>query len=172
LSHRLRILIVGGSEADGALVVRELSRGNAAVTFTRVEEGDAMRAAIADHACDFIIVSGRREDLAVAVEREIRQRDVRSGRAPTMEAPGRLASGATHDLNNVLTVIAVCSRLIEDSLDADDPRRADATEITKAAECGAAITRQLLTMSRYNAIEPRSIRIAAFRSKRPRARAI
>jgi DNA-binding NtrC family response regulator/EAL domain-containing protein (putative c-di-GMP-specific phosphodiesterase class I) len=130
----------------------------------------AMRAGAHDY-----VLKDRMARLGVAVHREIRERDVRASRreaetalrasqevsrqAQKMEAVGLLAGGVAHDFNNVLTVVGMCSSVLEESLDADDPRRFHAAEITKAAACGATITRQLLTMSRHHPSEPRSIRI-------------
>jgi DNA-binding NtrC family response regulator/EAL domain-containing protein (putative c-di-GMP-specific phosphodiesterase class I) len=131
---------------------------------------DAMRAGAHDY-----VLKDRMARLSAAVHREIRERDVRASQRETekalrasqdlyrhaqkMEAVGRLAGGVAHDFNNVLTVIGMCASLLEEALDADDPRRVDATEIVKAAACGATITRQLLTMTRHNPSEPRSIEI-------------
>ncbi len=75
--------------------------------------------------------------------------------AQKMEAVGRLAGGVAHDFNNLLTaILGYCQLLLED-LDPHDPRRADIDEIHKAGESAARLTRQLLTFSRKQVIEPR-----------------
>ena len=85
-----------------------------------------------------------------ALEEQLRQ-------AQKMEAVGRLARGVAHDFNNVLAAILGCSDLLTMRLRNDDPSRDDAEEIRKAAERGAALTRQLLAFSRSQALETRLI---------------
>ena len=77
--------------------------------------------------------------------------------AQKMEAIGRLAGGVAHDFNNILTVVQSYACLLEESIDATDPRHVDAVEIRRASERARAITRQLLTMSRHSVVSPRSI---------------
>jgi two-component system cell cycle sensor histidine kinase/response regulator CckA len=85
-----------------------------------------------------------------ALEEQLRQ-------AQKMEAVGRLARGVAHDFNNVLAAILGCSDLLALRLDENDPSRDDAEEIRKAAERGAALTRQLLAFSRSQAFESKLI---------------
>ena len=75
-----------------------------------------------------------------------------------MEAVGRLARGVAHDFNNVLAAIIGCSDLLALRLKAGDPAREEAEEIRKAAERGAALTRQLLAFSRSQMLEAQAAR--------------
>src|SRR5215212_6967375 len=81
-----------------------------------------------------------------ALEAQLRQ-------AQKMEAVGRLARGVAHDFNNVLAAIIGCSDLIALRLTPTDPWFEETQEIRKAAERGAALTRQLLTFSRKQMLE-------------------
>jgi PAS domain S-box-containing protein len=75
-----------------------------------------------------------------ALETQLRQ-------AQKMEAVGLLARGIAHDFNNVLAAILGCSDLLMYAVDRTGPAYVEAAEIAKAAERGAALTRQLLAFS-------------------------
>ena len=71
-----------------------------------------------------------------------------------MEAIGRLAGGVAHDFNNLLTIINGYSEIILEGLSSDDPWQAELKEIKAAGVRAASLTRQLLTFSRKQVIEP------------------
>jgi signal transduction histidine kinase/ActR/RegA family two-component response regulator len=74
--------------------------------------------------------------------------------AQKMEAVGRLAGGVAHDFNNILTVIAGnCDLLLQD-MPCQDPSHELITEVREAAERAGGLTRQLLSFSRKNVIQP------------------
>jgi two-component system cell cycle sensor histidine kinase/response regulator CckA len=73
-----------------------------------------------------------------------------------MEAIGQLAGGVAHDFNNILTVIhGHASLLAATGLDESGARSAQ--QITQAAERAAGLTRQLLTFSRRQLIQPKRL---------------
>jgi len=74
--------------------------------------------------------------------------------AQKMEAIGQLAGGIAHDFNNLLTAVLGFSRLVNDTLEADDPRRADMEEVIQAGQRATALTKQLLAFSRKELIQP------------------
>src|SRR5213592_2219512 len=96
-----------------------------------------------------------------AAEQALRQSEEQLRQAQKMEAVGRLAAGVAHDFNNILTVITGHSELLLRQLAADDPRRKSAEQIEKTAYMAAALTRQLLTFSRKQVIEPRVLNLNA-----------
>jgi len=81
--------------------------------------------------------------------------------AQKMEALGRLAGGVAHDFNNLLTAMIGYAEILRDQMEPDDPRRAQADEISKAAERGSTLTRQLLTFSRKPAGAPQTLDLNA-----------
>lgn len=64
-----------------------------------------------------------------------------------MEAIGRMASGVAHDFNNLITAIVGYGELLLDGLQ-NTQMEADALEILRAGERGAALTKQLLSLGR------------------------
>ena len=72
-----------------------------------------------------------------------------------MEAIAKVAGGVAHEVNNMMTVITGFSGFLEEATSVGDPRLADITEIRKAADRAAGITRQLLAYSRQQVLQPR-----------------
>jgi PAS domain S-box-containing protein len=74
-----------------------------------------------------------------------------------MEAIGQLAGGVAHDFNNILTVIhGHASLLLVDKAITKSAARS-AQQIAQAAERAAGLTRQLLTFSRRQVMQPRRL---------------
>jgi CheY-like chemotaxis protein len=67
---------------------------------------------------------------------------------------GSLAGGVAHDFNNLLSVMLGASESIARDLPAASPLHEDVTDIREAAERGAALTRQLLSLGRKEVRAP------------------
>ena len=85
-------------------------------------------------------------------ERRTLERQLRM--AQKMEAIGRLSGGIAHDFNNLLGVIIGYSGVLKKSLDKSQPTYEFATEIEKAGQRAASLTRQLLAFSRQQVLTP------------------
>jgi PAS domain S-box-containing protein len=88
-----------------------------------------------------------------AHEEALRRSQQQLQQAQRMEAVGRLAGGIAHDFNNLLTAITGYTDLILSDL-RDDRLRPDLEEIRRTADRAGALTRQLLTFSRREAVQP------------------
>ncbi len=71
-----------------------------------------------------------------------------------MESLGTLTGGIAHDFNNLLTVITGYSEVLLSRLGPDDPSYPELEEICKTGMRAAELTRQLLTLSSRQVLEP------------------
>jgi len=74
-----------------------------------------------------------------------------------MEAFGQLAGGVAHDFNNLLTVIEGHVALLQLKESTSPDSAGNLAEIAKAAERAANLTRQLLTFSRRQLVQPKPV---------------
>jgi len=75
-----------------------------------------------------------------------------------MEAVGKLAGGIAHDFNNLLTAITGYTDLLFIRLPGDIGKR-ELSEIRKASDRAASLTRQLLAFSRQQVLQPKVISV-------------
>ena len=103
-----------------------------------------------DAAVGAVVLNARDVTEKRALEQQLRQ-------AQKLEAVGRLAGGIAHDFNNVLTAILGLSDLMLDDLPRIDPMRQYVSDVASAARRAMGFTRQLLTFSRQQLLQPRVI---------------
>ena len=96
----------------------------------------------------------RAEEDRRALEAQLQQ-------AMKMEAIGRLAGGVAHDFNNLLTAISGNVELALLDLDPASRAAASLQEARRASDSAASLTRQLLTFSRKQIVDPRPIDLNA-----------
>jgi two-component system cell cycle sensor histidine kinase/response regulator CckA len=104
------------------------------------------------------------EPLVLTISRDVtdyRQLEERLHQAQKLEGIGLLAGGVAHDFNNLLTAILGFADIVMKSLEVDHPAYAGLLEIEQAGERAAALTRQLLTFSRKQILDPKVLDINA-----------
>lgn len=119
---------------------------------------------------DGILVSAAVRDVTerirAAQEKEQLEAQLRQSR---LESIGQLAGGVAHDFNNILAGIMTYSKLVEEELqnadvesfrDAKKGVLADITQIIRATERAAALTRQLLLFSRKDIMRTEVVDLA------------
>jgi PAS domain S-box-containing protein len=79
-----------------------------------------------------------------------------------LESVGRLAGSIAHDFNNLLTVINGYAHLVLAEMSPTDPVRGSMEELSKAAMQAASLTRQLVSFSRRQAVEPKTVVVNDF----------
>ncbi len=105
---------------------------------------------------EIISAGGQRQLLSIALDvTEHRRVEQQLVQAQKMESVGRLAGGVAHDFNNMLSVILGHAELGLVRLDPAHPVAADLTQISKAAERSADLTRQLLAFASKQTIAPK-----------------
>ena len=87
---------------------------------------------------------------------EHRQLEEQLRQSQKMDAVGQLAGGIAHDVNNIMTVIQGHGSLLLDQL-AAILRAQSVREVVLAADRAANVTRQLLTFSRQQVMQPRAL---------------
>jgi len=78
-----------------------------------------------------------------------------------MEAVGRLAGGIAHDFNNLLTTINGHADMMNQTVGVDNPMRANLKGILDSVDKAAALTKQLLAISRQQSVSPRDLDVNA-----------
>jgi PAS domain S-box-containing protein len=92
-------------------------------------------------------------------EEEKKQLELQLLHAQKMESIGRFAGGLAHDFNNILSAILGYSELVLMDMPPDHPMAQPIGIIKKSAERAAELTRQLLTFSRKQALDPQAVEL-------------
>jgi PAS domain S-box-containing protein len=92
---------------------------------------------------------------------DLRSAQELSVQAQKVEAVGRLAGGVAHDFNNILTVIIAEAEFLKAEAGLSREGLDAVGEIQHSAQSAAGLTRQLLSFSRRQIVEPRLIDVNA-----------
>jgi len=121
------------------------------------KDGRSITVDMAAHDLDF---RGRQGRLVVAHDiTEQKELEAQLQQSQKMDAIGRLAGGVAHDFNNLLGVIIGYGERLLRRL--PTPERREISEVLKAAEHAASLTRQLLAFSRRQVLQPRVLDLNA-----------
>jgi PAS domain S-box-containing protein len=99
-------------------------------------------------------------EVRVSAVRDLTERkelEARLRQSQKMEAFGQLAAGVAHDFNNILTVIQGNMSLLQMGQLTRAEQASASVEISRAAERAANLTRQLLTFSRRQPMQPQDL---------------
>jgi signal transduction histidine kinase len=159
-------------DGTGIELIRRAKAGATSKPFilmTGYGSGDIDHAASQAGAVDYV----EKHMVAAQLERSIRYalRNWQAGRmlhdreeqlrqAQKMEAIGRLAGGVAHDFNNLLTAIIGYTDLITERLGSGDQTAREVGEIRRAADRAASLTRQLLSFSRKQFLNPTIVNLS------------
>jgi PAS domain S-box-containing protein len=94
-------------------------------------------------------------------ERDRERLEVALHQAQRLEAVGKLAGGIAHDFNNILTVIAGHAALLAGRVGPDHAGAKDVTRIGEAVDRATGLTRQILSFSRGQVMQPRVLDLNA-----------
>jgi PAS domain S-box-containing protein len=144
---------------------RDGSEFPAEISLATVEAGGSVliSASIRD-LTERIAADREREQLAQQAERERTQRQVLQSQR--LESLGQLAGGVAHDFNNLLAVITNYTAFVKEEVEREFERtgterwrlaQRDITQVDKAAEAAARLTRQLLTFARREVVRPQAV---------------
>ncbi len=151
-------------ESDRALVAARLSQAKSAdspapVTHFRARRVDGSKLTLWARgvACDH---AGRPALQVVLRDDSLEQRlQAELAQVQKMEAVGTLAGGVAHDFNNLLTAVLGYASLALNEASLSPAARRSLTQIRGAAERGARLTRQLVTVARGQAVEARVLNL-------------
>jgi signal transduction histidine kinase len=157
-----------GTGIDLIRTAKDFGADKPFILMTGYGSGALDEAALREGAADYV----EKHLVAAHLERSIRYslRNWQAGRmlhdreeqlrqSQKMEAIGRLAGGVAHDFNNLLTAVIGYTDMIGERTGIDDHTAREVREIRRAADRGAALTRQLLAFSRKQFLNPTVINI-------------
>src|ERR1700691_423940 len=123
----------------------------------RLKDGRLIDVEVASHTISY---GGRPAVLSVLqdiTQRKLLEEQLRQ--AAKMEAVGMLAGGIAHDFNNLLTIINGYSHILLNAIPEADPNHSAVEQIMKAGERAATLTRQLLSHSRRQVLQPKLLNL-------------
>ena len=123
----------------------------------RLKDGRLIDVEVASHTINY---GGQQAVLSVLQDiTQRKQLEEQLRQSAKMEAVGMLAGGIAHDFNNLLTIINGYSHILLNAIPDTDPNHSAVEQIMKAGERAAGLTRQLLSYSRRQVLQPRRLNL-------------
>jgi two-component system cell cycle sensor histidine kinase/response regulator CckA len=123
----------------------------------RLKSGRIIDVEVASHTISY---GGQQAVLSVLQDiTQRKQLEAQLRQSAKMEAVGMLAGGIAHDFNNLLTIINGYSHILLNALPESDPNHSAVEQIMKAGERAATLTRQLLSHSRRQVLQPKVLNL-------------
>jgi|SRR5580658_584062 two-component system cell cycle sensor histidine kinase/response regulator CckA len=123
----------------------------------RLKDGRQIDVEVASHTISY---GGRQAVLSVMQDiTQRKQLEEQVRQSAKMEAVGMLAGGIAHDFNNLLTIINGYSHILLNAIPTSDPNHSAVEQIMKAGERAAGLTRQLLSYSRRQVLQPKLLNL-------------
>jgi len=159
LGSSLDELLPAGEPADADERWQAFLAGGAVVGEARIERPDGTSVDV-----EYSARPHFRPGLSIAFVRDVTERrrlEERLQAAQRLESMGRLAGGVAHDFNNLLTAITGYTDLAIDRASHDPALVQDLSEIQRAADRAADLTRQLLAFGRRQVLSPQPLDLEA-----------
>jgi PAS domain S-box-containing protein len=138
-----RTSAIAGRRVEGAALRSDGTEFPAEFAFARIAAG-----ATSLFTCFVRDLTERKQ-----AEEALRRSEDQLRQANKMDAIGQLAGGIAHDFNNLLTAILGYSEVVGRQV-RDANLRSHVSEITRAGQTAASLTRQLLAFSRRQVLQP------------------
>jgi PAS domain S-box-containing protein len=171
IGHSVSILATATDNAEQLDVIGRATTGTRGFTYEarRVhKDGSPLEisvtaAAIRDRAGTVVGLSVVARDIAAENEAAERRRVVeeRTHQAQRMESLGKLAGGVAHDFNNILAIIANYTEFAVEQSAGHPGVQEDLAHVRTAADRAINLTRQLLTFTRGDTIQPQDVDLHA-----------
>ncbi len=156
---------LGLPDCSGIETVRRLRRvagRTPLIILTGLEDDETGLDILREGASDYLVkgqLGGRALARAIRYAMDRANFEEQLRHAQRMESLGVLAGGVAHDFNNLLTIIQGHAQMQRDMRLTEQALRASASEIVAAAERAAGLTRQLLTFSRRQRLNPEDLEL-------------
>jgi two-component system, cell cycle sensor histidine kinase and response regulator CckA len=156
IGHSISVLIPPAQSQEYCAVMKKVRAGEMVPAFETVrlrKDGTPINLSIA------IAPIEARDGNMVGISKigheisQVRQLEAQLIEAQKMEIIGQLTAGVAHDFNNILAVILGYADLLVQKLGPDHEVSKSLGSVRKAADRGAALTRQLLIFSRQETVQ-------------------
>ncbi|MEV6300696.1 PAS domain S-box protein [Actinoplanes sp. NPDC051861] len=171
IGESVAILADPAGKAEQQDVIARIRDGERSVYYESrryAKDGTPIEAALSvapirDRSGEVTGLSVTARDITAAREAAERQRAIeeRTNQALRLESLGKLAGGVAHDFNNILAIIVNYTDFALEEASANEALATDLRHVRSAADRAINLTRQLLTFTRGDTIQPQDVDLNA-----------